>query len=111
MAMTKEMIDERGAKTGVTRMFESSGTPEIVTDPCLATAAEEASRRVSVTLAPSGTVPTVARAVVSPSGDETGAAASLTATATGSRVPCGRDAGYLTAARDAAGDDPGSGMP
>jgi hypothetical protein len=105
------MIAEPGAKTGVTRMFASSGTPEIFTDPCLAMAAEETLRRVSVTLAPSATASTVARAVVSRSGDETGAAASLTATGAGSGGDGDRDAGYLTAARDAAGDDPGSGMP
>ena len=75
MAMTREMIAEPGAKTGVTRTSASPGTPEIVTDPCLAMAAEETSRRVSVTLAPSGTVSTVASAVVSWSGDETGSAA------------------------------------
>jgi hypothetical protein len=64
-----------------------------VTDPCLAMAAEEASTRVSVTLAPAATVSTVHRAVVAWSGDETGAAASLVATGTGAGVGARRAAG------------------
>src|ERR1700757_3287709 len=110
MAMTRQMTAEPGANTGVTRMLASAGTPRIVTDPCLTMAAEETSRRLSVTLAPSATVSTVASAVVCWSGDETGAAASLTATGTGP-VAGDRGAGYLAAETDAARDDPGSVMP
>ena len=88
MARTKETIAEPGAKTGVTRTFASCGTPVTVTDPCLATAAEVASTSVSVILAPSCTISTVARAVTARSGDETGAAASLIATGTGAQGRC-----------------------
>jgi len=111
MARTRAIIGEPRAKTGVTRIFAPSGTPVTVTDPCCAMAAEAASMRVSVTLAPSSTLWTVVRAVVVSSGDETGAAARLVATLTGPCRGADRDAGHSTATTDAPGDDPGSGIP
>jgi hypothetical protein len=108
-----ETIVEPGAKTGVTRTFASCGTPVTVTDPCWATAAEVASRRVRVILA------TVARAVTAWSGDETGAAASLIATGTDVRGDTARDiardpardTGYTVATKDPLEAGPGSGVP
>jgi hypothetical protein len=100
MARIKETIAEPGAKTGVTRTFASCGTPGTVTDPCWATAAEVASRRVSVILAPSGIISTVARAVMAWSGDKTGAAARLMATGTGADGGAARDTGNLVATKD-----------
>jgi hypothetical protein len=115
MARTKETIAEPGAKTGVTRTFASCGTPVTVTDPCRTTAAEVASRRVSVTLAPSCTISTVARAVTAWSGDETGAAASLIATGTDVRGDTARDiardTGHIVATKAPLGAGPGSGVP
>jgi hypothetical protein len=111
MARIRAIIADPGAKTGVTRIFAPSGTPATVTDPCSAMAAEAVSMRVSVTLAPSSTLCTVARAVVVRSGDETGAAASLVATRTGACRGADRDAGHITATTDAPGDAPGSGKP
>src|SRR4029079_10741943 len=92
MARTREMMAEPGAKTGVTRTCASCGTPVTVTDPCLTTVGAVAPRRVSVILAPSCTISTVARAVTVWSADETGAAASLTATGTGG-LDAARDGG------------------
>ncbi len=100
MARTKETIAEPGAKTGVTRTFASCGTSGTVTDPCRATAAEVASRRVSVILAPSGTMSTVVRAVTAWSGDKTGAAARLRATGTVTGGDAARDTGNLVATKD-----------
>jgi hypothetical protein len=104
MASTKETIAEPGAKTGVTRTFASCGTPGTVTDPFWATAAEVASRRVSVISAPSGTMSTVARAVTAWSGDKTGAAARLipTGTVTGGDAAraAARDTGNPAATKD-----------
>src|SRR5271166_2366388 len=118
MARTRATIAEPGTKTGVTRTFAPSGTPSTVTDPCSAMAAEAASMRVSVTVAPSSTLCTVVRAVVAWSGDETGAAASLAATRTGAarsadraERAADRGAGHLTATTDAPGEAPGSGKP
>lgn len=107
---------EPGAKTGVTRTCASAGTPVTVTDPCLAKAAEVASRSVSVTLAPSCTISTVAKAVVARSADETGAAASFIASGTGAAardtdcgfaLEAGGEAGHIAATKDA----PGAGSP
>ena len=66
---------------------------------------------VSVTLAPSCTISTVARAVTVWSGDETGAAASLTATGTGVWGNAARDAGHIVATKARPGARPGSGVP
>ena len=63
-------------------MFASVGTPFSVTDPCLETFADVASSKVSVTLAPSRSIATVATAVTAWSGEETGVAARFTATGT-----------------------------
>ena len=109
MASTNETIGEPGAKTGVTRTCESRGTPVTVTDPRLATAAEVAARRVSVILAPSGTISTVARAVTVWSGDETGVAASFMATGTG--VGDAGDAGHIATTEDPLGAGSRSGVP
>src|ERR1700722_17729674 len=98
-----ETTAESGAKTGVTRTFASRETPVTVTEPCWAMAAEVASRRVSVIFAPSLTISTVARAVTVWSGDETGAAASFTATGTGVSGDAVRDAGRAAATRDPPG--------
>jgi hypothetical protein len=111
MARTRETIGEPGAKTGVTRTFASSGTPDTVTDPWWAAAAEVASRRVSVILAPSATMSTVARAVTAWSGDKTGADARLMATGTGAGGDAGRDTGNVVATRDPLGAGPGVGVP
>jgi len=114
---------EPGAKTGVTRTFASAGTPVTVTDPCLATAAEAASRSVSVILAPSATISTVAKAVVAWSSDETGAPASFIASGTGVGGDSARDtarepdrdasgeAGHIAATKDALGAGSPSGVP
>jgi hypothetical protein len=107
MARTKETIAEPGAKTGVTRTFASCGTPGTVTDPCWATAAEVASRRLSVISAPSGTISTVARAVTAWSGDKTGAAARLIATGTVASGDAARDTGNVAATKDPLEADPG----
>jgi hypothetical protein len=107
MARIKETIAEPGAKTGVTRTFASAGMPATVTDPCLATAAEVALRRVSVIWAPSGTISTVVRAVTAWSGDKTGAAASLIATGTGVGGGAARDTGNVVATKDPLGAGPG----
>ena len=80
MARTRETTSESGAKTGVTRMFASAGTPSSVTDPCLATLAVAGSSRTILTLAPSRVISTVATAVTAWSGEETGVAARFTAT-------------------------------
>jgi hypothetical protein len=107
MARTKETIAEPGAKTGVTRTFASAGTPGTVTDPCWATDAEVASRRVSVISAPPDTISTVDRAVTAWSGDKTGAAARLTATGIGAGGGDVRDAGNVVATKDPPGSGPG----
>jgi hypothetical protein len=111
MARTTGMIAEPVENTGVTRMFASFGTPVTVTDPCRAMAAEVESSRVRVTLAPSATVSTVARAIRAWSGDETGAAASPEATGTAPGEDAVRDTGYVAAARDPLGAAPGAGVP
>ena len=109
-ARTRETMAEPGAKTGVTRTCASPGTPVTVTDPCRATVAAVASRSVSVILAPSCTMSTVARAVTAWSGDETGAAASFTATGTGG-AGAARDGGHIAATKDPLGASSGSGVP
>jgi hypothetical protein len=101
---------EPGAKTGVTRTCASCGTPVTVTDPCLTTVGAVAPRSVSVILAPSCTMSTVARAVTVWSADETGAAASLTATGTGG-LDASRDGGHIAATTDPLGASSRSGVP
>ena len=64
-----------------------------------------------VTLAPSGTISTVARAIRAWSSDETGAAASPEATGTAPGDDAVRDSGDFAAARDPLGAAPGAGVP